>query len=277
MIKIKQILKKHKISPDIKKDQYFLTSKKVINEIIKTAGITKEDRVLEIGPGLGFLTQELSRTAKEVIAIEIDTAFKTILNQLPRNVKIIYGDAYKLLNDKTFTSQIKSPTKVISNIPYSQAQNMLHNYTNSDWYDGDLVWLAPMSLVDKINEEPILGAYFKAKLVRKVGKKSFYPQPKTTSAIIYFEKIADPIKTKNTSVYLRRFFYNYEHLKVKNMVREAIIQSSFDLKNKVVTKKQAKEIIKKLAIPREELEKLANNMKPDYYFSIPKKLETLET
>lgn len=257
---------------NVAKDQFFLIDPKVISKLIASAHVTSDDRVLEIGPGLGFITAELSKLAKEVVAIEIDERFRPFLNTLPTNVEIQYGNAYQLINNKQFREKTKPFTKVVSGIPYSQAQNMLHNYTNYAWYQGDLVWLAPKSLAEKVNREPILGAFFKAEIVIDVPKTAFFPQPNTTSAIINFKRIEDPIHSKNFELYLRQYFYNHEHIKVKNMLRESIIDAAWDLKHKKVTKKQARELVTALAISEEESEMLTYNIKPHYYFSIPKTL-----
>lgn len=271
IIIVKRFIKKNPIS--IKKDQFFLIDESVIDKFIKHANIDKGDRVLEVGPGLGFLTKILAQKVKEVVAIEIDERFKPYLAKLPKNAKIIYGDAYKLLNNKQFLKKTKPPTKVISNIPYSQAQNMLHNYTNSLWYSGDLVWIGPLSLVNKINKEPILGAYFNTEVKEKIPKTAFYPEPNTISAIIYFRRIPDPLKSGDFEIYFRRWLYNHEDWKVKNTLREGIIKAAFDLKGKKVTKNQARELIEDLQIPEQELEKLTNNIRPEYYFEIPIKLQ----
>lgn len=266
----KQFVEQRNVSID--KDQFFLVNKSVIDKLIGFANIGHDDRVLEVGPGLGFLTKALAQKARKVMAIEIDERFKPYLAKLPKNVEIIYGDAYKLLNNKNFLSKIKPPTKIVSNIPYSQAQNMLHNYTNWRWYSGDLVWLAPLSLVNKVNKEPILGAYFRAEIKEKIPKCAFYPEPNTTSGIIYFKRVPDPMKTGDFEIYLRRWFYNHEKWKLKNTFREGIIQSAFDLKGKRITKNQARQLIDGLQIPEQELEKPTSNMRPEYYFEIPAKL-----
>lgn len=268
---VKQFVKRNPIL--IAKDQFFLIDQLVIEKLVKTANLNKKDIVLEIGPGLGFLTKALAKKAKQVIAIEIDERFRPCLDQLPRNVEVIYGNAYQLLNNRQFLKQIRRPTKVVSNIPYSQAQNMLHNYTNGRWYSGDLIWLAPLSLVNKVNKEPILSAYFRAQLIEKIPKSAFYPEPNTSSAIIYFQRIPDPGKTGDFEIYLRRWLYDHEDWKLKNALREGLIKAIFDLKNKKITKNQARKLIKDLQIPKQELEKLANNIRPEYYFEIPAKLQ----
>lgn len=266
----KRFINKNSVS--ITKDQFFLIDKSIIDKLARSANIGKNDRVLEVGPGLGFLTKALAKKAREVIAIEIDETFKPYLDKLPKNTTIIYGDAYRLLNNKEFLEKTKPPTKTVSSIPYSQAQNMLHNYINSYWYPGDLVWLAPLSLVNKVNKEPILGAYFKVGVKEKISKSAFYPEPNTSSGIIYFKRIPDPIKTGDFEIYFRRWFYNHAEWKVKNTLREGIIKGAFDLKGKRVTKKQARQLVQNLQIPEQEQEKLTNNIRPEYYFEIPRRL-----
>ncbi len=273
MDNIAKILARYGIVPSLEKDQIFLRDEKVAKNLVDVAKIGKEDIVLEIGPGLGIITRILASRAKKVITIEIDIRFKPILQTLPSNVKIIYGDAYKLLNNQKFLNKIEPPTKMVSNIPYSQAQNILHNFTNSWWYQKDLVWLAPISLVNKINSEPILGAYFNAEVKKLVPKSAFYPQPKTSSAIIIFKRIPDPKKTKNFGIYFRRWLYNHKGWKVKNALRESLIQAALDLKGVKVTKNQARKLISQLKIPKEEQEKPTGNLKPHYYSQIPNKLE----
>ncbi len=270
---VQEELKSLGIKPSVGKDQFFLKDKSYVKKAIEIAGITKNDRVLEVGPGMGILTEELVKTAKEVLAIEIDEQFRPVLDKIGENVEVVYGNAYRLLNDKSFLRKTKAPTKTISSIPYSQAQNMLHNYTNNDWYEGDIVWIAPVSLAEKINKEIILSSYYQARIVELIPKTAFFPEPNTNSAIVYFERIENPLISKNMDIYLRRWFYNHEDCKVKNTIREGIIKLAFDLKGIRVTKNEARELIDKLGLSEKELNKLMNNMNPNYYYEIPQKLE----
>lgn len=268
--KAKEFIRTH--PNNVQNDQFFLIDPSAIRQLIKAARVGSSDRVLEVGPGLGFLTRELAKVAKEVLAIEIERDFEPFLRELPPNVELVFGDAYRLLNNKDFLSRMRPPSKTVSSIPYSQAQNMLHNYTNWSWYQGDLVWLVPLSLAEKVNHEPILSAYFLAEVVEEVPKSSFYPEPNTSSAIIYFHRIPDPASTKDFAIYLRRWFYNNEDCKVKNTIREGVIKAAYDLKGKRITKNEARELLDFLEIPAIEQEKLTNNIRPEYYFEIPAKL-----
>lgn len=271
LVQVKEFLAHHPAKTH--QDQFFLVDHSVIETLVAVAKVNKNDRVLEVGPGLGFLTRDLASEADEVVAIEIDKTFKPYLDKLPKKVEVIYGDAYRLLNSRKFRQKLKPPTKVVSSIPYRRAQNMLHNYTKSSWYQGDIVWLAPLSLINKVNREPILGAYFKARLIRKVPRSSFYPQPNTNSAIICFERISDPKETGNFEIYFRRWLYSHEHWKVKNALREGLITAAYSLKGLVVTKNEARKLIESLNMPVEEFEKLTGNIRPGYYFEIPQKLK----
>ena len=74
-------------------------------------------------------------------------------------------------------------------------------------------------------------------------------------------------------IYFRRWLYNHEGWKVKNAIREGIIGAAAELKEVRITKNEAKKLMLKLEIPDKELNKLTNNIRPEYYFEIPQKLE----
>jgi len=270
LARVNQFLEHHHAS--VSRDQFFLIDPSVGQQLIKVAGITADDRVLEVGPGLGFITELLAAQAESVLAIELDKRLKPWLKSLPTNVEVVWGDAYRLLNDPVFQQNHRPPTKTVSSVPYSQAQNMLHNYTNWPWYQGDVVWLAPSSFAQRVNEEPILGAYFEAEMITEVPKTAFYPQPNTMSAIIYLHRIPDPMSTKRFDLWFRRWLYNHEDRKVRNALREGIIEGFRVFYQQRVTKKQAMEMIAYLDLPASQLEKLTNNLRPEYYFSIPEKI-----
>lgn len=267
---VKQFIAENPAS--VREDQHFLVTEDVLRRLVEVAEITKKDRVLEVGAGLGFITRELADKAKGVVVIEIDGRFGPALGSLPGNVVVIFGNAYKLLNDWSFREKIMPIDRVVSSIPYSQAQNMLHNYTNEKWYSGDLIWVAPLSLIDKVNNEGILGAFFQAELVEEVPKTAFFPQPSTSSGIIRFKRVPNPLDTGNFEVYFRRWLYSHEEWKVKNSLREGFIAAAEELKKVKVTKKEAKRLVDSLGLTSEELEGLTNNIRPECYFDIPRRL-----
>lgn len=110
---VKLILKQLKINPNKQLGQNFLIDKNIVNKIISISEISKNDVILEIGPGLGALTEELVKSAKKVYAVEIDHRLCKYLNEkfsLLDNIEIIQGDILEI--------EIPVYNKVISNIPY---------------------------------------------------------------------------------------------------------------------------------------------------------------
>ena len=103
--------------------QNFLIDQHVLDKIIKSANITKEDVVIEIGPGIGSLTQPLAEKAKKVIAIEIDKNLVQILEENVcedyDNIKVINQDVLKIdLNELIKEENDGKPVKVVANLPY---------------------------------------------------------------------------------------------------------------------------------------------------------------
>lgn len=117
-----EILNKYKFVFQKKFGQNFLIDTHVLNKIVQAADITKEDFVLEIGPGIGTLTQYLCENAREVVAVEIDKLLIPILNETLSaydNVTVINQDVLKLdMNALVQEKNNGRPIKVVANLPY---------------------------------------------------------------------------------------------------------------------------------------------------------------
>lgn len=113
------LLKKYDLKANKKLGQNFLINEEIVNNIIYCADISKEDTIIEIGPGLGTLTSKLAEYAKEVIAIELDDNMIKVLSErfsLYDNVKLIHGDVLK--TDLKELIGDKNSVKVVANLPY---------------------------------------------------------------------------------------------------------------------------------------------------------------
>src|SRR3989344_4364377 len=242
-MKVQNLLKKYKITPDPLKDQFFLVDEEVIKKIVDLADLDKNDVVLEIGAGVGKLTGELAKKAGKVITIEIDERFKPLLADSPKNVELHFEDARNFfqLNGKFWKK--KEYNKVIANLPFSLCEPFLHNLTFLQ-YD-KVILLVPQKFADKIEDNPIFGSFFKAEEKLKVNREKFYPIPKTNSVVINLIKLPDTIKTKNLSLFLRQFIYKDENVKVKNSLREGLIKYVYLTTGGRLTKNEAKEIVAK--------------------------------
>lgn len=175
-------IKSQKIMPKKSMGQNFLIDENIVNKIIKTANIDKNDIVVEIGPGTGSLTEKLAMCSKKVIAIEKDE--KLASNLKIKNVHVITGDALQEI--KT----IKGKYKVVSNIPYYLTSFLIRTLLEAENKPEEIVLLIQKEVAKRIcsKENSILSLsvnyYAKPEIIDYVSKNCFYPKPKVDSAII---------------------------------------------------------------------------------------------
>ncbi len=259
------------IVPDPLKDQFFLTNEEIVQKIVSFANLDKTDVVLEVGAGTGNLTKEISKYAGKVIAFEIDKRFKQFLNSLPQNVEVHYENAWDFVQLHGKFRKKKEYNKIISNPPYSFIEPLLHNLTFLI-YD-KVILLVPLKTLKTLQTSKIFSSFFTFKILLKVPKQSFFPVPKTNSAVIDLIKLPDPIGTKDLGLFLKQYIYQHEGQLVKNSLMEGIIKYSKLVNKKFVTKNEARKIISKTKISKELLEKLPDN--PEIYDQVDKKFKTL--
>lgn len=190
---VKDILKKYTVSPSKGLGQNFLIDKNAIKKVVKAADLEPEDTVLEIGPGLGALTQELAKKVKKVIAVEKDRKMVDILKEALRNfnnVEIIQGDIRKIdLKD----CHLPENYKVVANLPFYLTAPIIRRFL-------ELKEVSPQSMTLVVQKEvgqricakppdmSILAVsvqfYAKPEIISFVSRESFWPKPKVHSAII---------------------------------------------------------------------------------------------
>ncbi len=164
--------------------QNFLIDKNIVQKIIKTADINKNDIVLEIGPGKGALTKELAKLAKKIIAIEKDERLASLLKI--ENVEIITGDALKDL------PEIKGEYKVVANIPYYLTSFLIRKLLEMENKPQEIVLLVQKEVAQRICAQPgkmnllavSVNYYAKPTIKGFVSKNCFWPKPKVDSAIL---------------------------------------------------------------------------------------------
>jgi 16S rRNA (adenine1518-N6/adenine1519-N6)-dimethyltransferase len=203
---IKQLLKQYNLRPNKVMGQNFLINQKALLEIVQTADISKQDNILEIGPGLGILTKELAQKAKKIVAIEKDKRMVEILKNVLKdyeNIELIHGDVLKTKDFK-----LKN-YKVVANIPYYLTSPMTRMFLESANPPQEMILMIQKEVAQRICAKPpkmnLLAVsvqfYAKPKIISYVSKSSFWPQPKVDSAII---KISDINKPKNVDI--KKFF-----------------------------------------------------------------------
>jgi len=189
---IKSILSKYQIHPKRYMGQNFLIDENVLEKIIESAELSKNDTILEIGPGLGILTIELAKRVKKVIAIEKDkTLYQTLKKILEKqkinNVELINGDILNTSYKLQATSY-----KLIANLPYYITSPVIRKFLEAEQKPEIMILMVQKEVAQRITAKPpkmsILSVavqfYAEPEIITYVSKKSFYPKPKVDSAII---------------------------------------------------------------------------------------------
>ncbi len=185
---IKNLLKTENQNAKKYLGQNFLVDKETLELIVKTSEIKKSEKILEVGPGLGVLTQKLSEKAKEVISIELDGSLIPILQKTlsdKKNIKIIEMDALQYEPPKT-------EYKVVANIPYNITSPLINHFLKRENKPKSITLLVQLEVAEKIvSLDPKMsilslqiGLFGKAEIIKKINKNCFYPEPKVDSAII---------------------------------------------------------------------------------------------
>lgn len=173
--------------------QHFLADRRILRKIVTTAALSPQDTVLEIGPGLGSLTQELTECGCQVMAVEKDSKLTEILKEKFKNtsnLQIIKGDILKLL-EKNITKQWGS-YKVVANIPYYLTAVLVRRLLESTNPPQLMVLMVQKEVAQRICAQPprmsllavAVQFYAEPKIISYVSKNSFWPKPKVDSAII---------------------------------------------------------------------------------------------
>ena len=186
---IQALLKEHRVVPSKKFGQNFLIDREFVSKITTAASLRKEDTVLEIGPGIGNLTQELAKNAKHVFAIEKDQAMITVLKETTKNynnITIIHGDA---LEEKI---PFAGPYKIIANLPYYITSPLIRKFLETTNQPTGIIVMVQKEVADRIcAKTPKMNLlavsvqfYATVTLEALVPKEVFWPMPSVNSAII---------------------------------------------------------------------------------------------
>jgi len=227
--------------------QNFLIDGEVIADIIEFADISPEDTVVEIGPGVGFVTEQLVKYAKKVIAIELDEeAIKELEKLNAPNLKIIHKDILK--TDLAELSNEK--IKVVANIPYYITSPIiahllgeiddLNNKNRNKITDIILMVQEEVALRMVADENSpskqygllsILSQFWAdVEILRKVGRKCFFPAPKVNSALVRLKVRETPLVKVSDYSHLRRTIKSAFSQRRKNL-KNCLLSGGFAKEN----------------------------------------------
>ncbi|MBM7694571.1 16S rRNA (adenine1518-N6/adenine1519-N6)-dimethyltransferase [Peribacillus deserti] len=206
-IRTKTILEKHGFSFKKSLGQNFLIDTNILNRIVDFAELTAESGAIEIGPGIGALTEQLARRSKKVVAFEIDQRLLPILNDTLHpydNVKIIHQDVLKADLSEAIQSDFEAfkDLMVVANLPYYVTTPIIMKFLEERLPVRGIVVMLQKEVADRISAKPgtkeygslsiAIQYYTKAETVMIVPKTVFVPQPNVDSAVIRLTMRTEP-------------------------------------------------------------------------------------
>lgn len=213
-----QVLQRHDFHFRKKFGQNFLIDPRVLDKIIEAAGIGKEDFVLEIGPGIGTLTQYLCEHAGKVLAVEIDPKLIPILKETLadyKNIEIIHGDILKQ-DIQGIADQYNGgkPVKVVANLPYYITTPIIMELFESHVPLANVTVMVQKEVAERMQAQPgtkeygalslAVQYYARPYLAANVPPNCFMPRPAVGSAVIRLDCLSrTPVEVKDEKLMFR--------------------------------------------------------------------------
>ncbi|MEI6529547.1 MAG: 16S rRNA (adenine(1518)-N(6)/adenine(1519)-N(6))-dimethyltransferase RsmA [Candidatus Falkowbacteria bacterium] len=192
---IREICRLFEIKPARSKGQNFLINERIYDEIVSTAELSGTETVIEIGPGLGFLTFKIAQKVKRLLAVELDDQLANYLQigidaQDINNVEIINEDILKFNLDANINP--KSKYKIVANLPYNISSIFLRLFLSGKHKPETMVLMLQKEVCERIVAAPpemsllalSVQYYAEAEIIREVKAGNFWPEPKVDSALI---------------------------------------------------------------------------------------------
>ncbi len=199
--RIRILEKKHNFLIKKRLGQNFLIDDKVMDAMIGVANLKKDDFVLEIGPGLGFLTEKILSLAGKIIAVEKDPQLYQTLTQDFKNqkIKFINGDIFSINLEKHRLKDLKY--KIVSNIPYYLTSRLIRYFMENSIRPSVMAILVQKEVADRVIAEAgshsllslSVQFYGKAEKIMDVGSAAFSPAPEISSAILKITLYQKPV------------------------------------------------------------------------------------
>ncbi|NTW71043.1 MAG: 16S rRNA (adenine(1518)-N(6)/adenine(1519)-N(6))-dimethyltransferase RsmA [Eubacteriaceae bacterium] len=198
--RIEQLLKKYDFRMVKRFGQNFLIDENIVLKIIKAAGITKEDTVLEIGPGIGTMTQYLCEQAGHVLSVEIDKKLIPILKETMKghdNFTLVNEDIMKIDLNQYIGELPKDRFKVVANLPYYITTPIIMGLLEKDLPVESITVMIQKEVAERIAASPggkdygaltvACGFYTEPKISFIVPANVFMPRPKVDSAVVHMK------------------------------------------------------------------------------------------
>lgn len=254
-----EILQKHQFHMQKKYGQNFLIDTNILHKIIEAAEITKEDCVLEIGPGIGTMTQHLAETAGHVVAVEIDKDLIPILEDTLApydNITLLHADILKVDLHKLSEEQGKGrPFKVVANLPYYITTPIIMELFESHIPLVSITVMVQSEVADRMQVGPgtkdygalsLAVQYFaKPEVVSRVPASCFIPRPRVDSTVIRLTShMRPPVEVEDES-------YFFDVIRASfNQRRKTLVNGLVNAGNLGVTKEQVEEVLVQMGLSK---------------------------
>ena len=252
-----EVLQKYNFNFQKKFGQNFLIDTHVLDKIIRESGVTKDDMVIEIGPGIGTMTQYLCENAREVVAIEIDKNLIPILGDTLSaydNVTVINEDVLKVDIKKLAEEKNGGrPVKVVANLPYYITTPIIMGLFESHVPIDSITIMVQKEVADRMQEGPgskeygalslAVQYYAKPEIVAIVPPNCFMPRPNVGSAVIRLTCHEEPpVEVKDEA-----FMFNLIRASF-NQRRKTLVNGLTNASFLSVTKEQVAEALEKMEL-----------------------------
>ena len=253
-----EILNKYKFVFQKRYGQNFLIDEHVLGKIIRSADITEQDFVVEIGPGIGTLTQYLAAAAREVAAIEIDDALIPILEDTLNgyeNVTVIHEDVLKV--DLRKLAQEKNggkPIKVVANLPYYITTPIIMGLFENQVPVDSITIMVQKEVADRMKTGPgskdygalslAVQYYARPELVANVPPNCFMPRPRVGSAVIRLTRHEKPpVEVRNETLMFRIIRASF------NQRRKTLVNGLGNAPELRIPKEQTTTVLEEMGLP----------------------------
>jgi 16S rRNA (adenine1518-N6/adenine1519-N6)-dimethyltransferase len=228
---IRELLAEYDIDPKKSLGQNFLHDPNALDKIIRSAELTADDVVVEVGPGTGALTARMAPLVKQVIAVELDDRLIPILiDTLPDNVAVLHAD---ILETDVPALVGPGPYKVVANLPYYITSAILRHLLEAAHKPTTLVLTVQQEVAERLIAKPgdmtvltvSVQFYGKPKIVGKIGPAAFYPRPDVASAVVRIDvHPRRPVDVPNDEDFFRvvRAGFSQKRKQIKNALGDAL-------------------------------------------------------
>lgn len=241
--KTKELCQLYNIKPARSRGQNFLIRESVYDDIVDIAELDENDVVLEVGPGLGFLTQKIAERVKKVVTVELDEKLVEVLkiNLQMNGVKNVEVVNMNVLDFDPSVLGTKK-YKIVANLPYNITSVFLRKFLSKvDNKPESIILMLQKEVVERIVAKPpkmsLLAVsvqyYAKAKLAQYVPKEDFFPSPEVDSAIIEISEIESSQKDERDFFRLVKFGFSSKRKMLKNNLAGCLQLSQDDVVEKI--------------------------------------------